>query len=119
MTPTSVTLAPIDAANLLAGQAVAAATAFLDGRHDRLTLKADADRLQLALLSMNDATTGPILQPVRLLVVAMAALAMAAHRAEIGGFVGNERLERWEQVTAALVEMIRSESRALLSGDGA
>jgi hypothetical protein len=96
--------APIEAANLLAGHAVAYATAFLDGRNDATDLAQNVDRLQLDLLAASDPSTNGILDPVRLLNVAM------MHTA---GARGEARQDRWQQVMGSLVELVREESLAL------
>jgi hypothetical protein len=105
-------LGAIDAANLLAGRVVAAATAFLDGRHDADRLAQDASRLQTDLIGFDDPVTNPILMPARLIVVAMMGTASAARAALTDGAMV-WRQERWENVTASLIELIRHESRSL------
>jgi hypothetical protein len=106
---------PIDDANLLAGHAVAAATAFLGGRHDWKQLLGEVDRLQASLLAIDDIGTHQILQPLRLLVIAMRGMALAAqaHDVPTAPPLAVARLDRWEQVTASLVELVRAESMAL------
>jgi hypothetical protein len=98
-------LAPIDAANLLAGHAVAYATAFLDGRHNAEQLGANAARLQADLFAARDPATNGILDPVRLLSISMLHTARAK---------GEARQDRWQHVMGAMVELVRIESRALL-----
>jgi hypothetical protein len=102
-------------ANLLAGHAVAYATAFLDGRHDADQLLNDAGRLQLDLLGIDDPTANEILVPVRLLAFAMTRTALAARAQDAPAAPSNAlaRQDRWEQVTASLVELVRHESREL------
>jgi hypothetical protein len=112
MSDTEADLAPIDKANLLAGQAVAYATAYLDGRHSAEQLAANA-ALQLAtnaallqgdLFAARDPATNGILDPVRLLAIAMLHTARAQDEA---------RRDRWRQIIGALVELVGLESRAL------
>jgi len=113
----------IDRANLLAGHAVAYATAFLDGRHDADQLLHDAGRLhadmlgldEADMLGLDDPAASEILVPVRLLAVAMARTAIAARAHGAPGTPPNAlaRLDRWRQVTASLVELVRRESREL------
>jgi predicted membrane chloride channel (bestrophin family) len=112
-------LAPIDQANLLAGQAVAAATAFLEGRHAWKTLLNEAAGLQLQLAAINDVGSRDFVDPVRLLVRSLRGLALTAraYEARESG-LDQSRLERWEQVTASLVELVRTESQALLQRTG-
>jgi hypothetical protein len=100
----AVDLAPIDAANLLAGQAVAYATAYLDGRQDAEQLLANALRLEPDLFAARDPATNGILDPVRLLTIAMLHTASVQDEA---------RQDRWQHVMGALVELVRSESRVL------
>jgi hypothetical protein len=97
-------LTPIEAANLLAGHAAAYATAFLDGRHGAIELGRNADRLLGELLAMPSSANG-ILDPVRLLAIAMMHTARAT---------GEARQDRWQQVMGSLVELVRAESRALI-----
>jgi hypothetical protein len=118
--PDTTTLAPIDAANLLAGQAVAAATAFLDGRHEWKHLLNQASGLQLQLVAVDDVGCGQLLQPVRMLVIALRSLALTAKAQEArASALEQSRLERWEQVTASLVELVRTESLELRQAAGA
>jgi hypothetical protein len=96
---------PIANANLLAGHAVAHATAYLDGRHTAEQLADHVRRLQIELLAApQDLAANQILNPVRLLTVAMTHTAAAR---------GQARQDRWEQVMGALVELVRVESRSL------
>jgi hypothetical protein len=111
--PDNQPLAPIDAANLLAGHAVAYATAFLDGRHDAEVLSRNACALQVALMTSTDTAT-LILDPVRLLTVAMLRTAAVAIAPDHFGF-RSARQARWQQVMAALVDLVRHESRGLLA----
>jgi hypothetical protein len=113
--PDASALLPIDAANLLAGQAVAGATGFLNGRHDCSQLLHEVDRLQVSLIAIDDTGARQILQPVRLLVIAMrcTGLAAQAHDAPGAPPLALARRDRWEQVTASLVELVRTESLAL------
>jgi len=104
MSDATTDIAPIDAANLLAGQAVAHATAYLDGRHDVERLTDNALLLEAVLFSARDPATNCILDPVRLLTLAMLHTARARDEA---------RQDRWRHVMGALVELVRTESRAL------
>ena len=104
MSDAATDLAPIDAANLLAGQAVAYATAFLDGRHDAERLASNAMLLEAALFVARDPATNGILDPARLLTIALLHTARAQ---------GEARQDRWQHVMGALVELVRTESRAL------
>ena len=110
MSDAATELAPIDAANLLAGQAVAYATAYLDGRQNAEQLAAHAARVHVKLVIAlhTDTTPDPavkaILNPVRLLAVAMTHAARATDQA---------RQDRWREVMGALIGLARIESRAL------
>jgi hypothetical protein len=96
---------PAESANFLAARAVSHATAFLDGRNDAAELARNADRIQLELMmSATDPSTNIILDPVRLLCVAMMRTAVAP---------GDSRQDRWQQVMGALVELVRHESHEL------
>jgi hypothetical protein len=105
----------IDRANLLAGQAVAYATAYLDGRHEAAWLARNVEQLHLDLFGVGlDASTRAILDPVRLLATAMTHTALtAAGGTDANLPFQNARLERWQSVMAALVELVRHESREL------
>ena len=94
----------LDRANLLAGKAVAHATAYLDGRHDAAKLAQNASALQVEMLSIDDGEANIILGPVKLLNVAMACTAIAPTEA---------RQDKWQQVMGSLVELVRHESREL------
>ncbi|WP_296741375.1 hypothetical protein [Mesorhizobium sp.] len=96
---------PAETANFLAGKAVASATSFLDGRSTADVMRADADRLMHELLAVDhQSDANAILDPARLLVLSMMRTARASER---------WRLDRWQQVTAALVELVRRESTDL------
>ena len=89
-------------ANMLAGQAVAYATRYLDGRTDVAQLGRDADRLQLELLTAAYAAdANAVLDPTRLLTVVMMRTAATQ---------GAARLDRWQAVMKALVDVVRHES---------
>lgn len=97
-------------ANLIAGHAVAYATAYLDGRHTAAQLADNADRLFLDLLVINNPETSAFLVPVQLLAVTM----MQAARRKIPDSLDTDaRAERWHAVMAALVELVLNESRQL------
>src|ERR1700730_10676755 len=95
-------------ASFLAARAIAHATAYLDGRNDTAELARHVDGLQCELMTVWSATSdlhiNAILNPVRLLVVAMRHAA-SAH--------GEARQDRWHQVMGSLVELVRQESREL------
>jgi len=102
-------LNPIDAANLLDGQAVAEAEALLAERRDAGSCEAAAYRLQLELIAKeNDVASNVILNPVRLLTVALGRAARADTE---------ERRARWRRVLAALTDLVRHESLALRSSN--
>lgn len=96
-------LSPIDAANMLAGHAVAYASAFLDGRHDARQLASNADSIFTSALSFNDnVETNLILHPVRLLATAMRGTALSA----LDPTQTETRNERWQKAMASLVELV-------------
>ena len=98
----TVHLSPIDAANLLAGQAVAEAELFLAERRDMAGFEPVDIELWHTLAAIDPPL--PILQPVRMLIVAMD----AAGRTDT-----TERRARWRRVLAALADLVRHESLAL------
>ncbi|MBN9007276.1 MAG: hypothetical protein J0H40_17900 [Rhizobiales bacterium] len=103
-------LTRIEQANLIAGHAVAFATAYLDGRHTAAQLADNADRLFLDLLVIQSVETSTFLVPVQLLTVAMM---QTARRRIPESLETDARGERWHQVMAALVELVQHESREL------
>jgi hypothetical protein len=111
-------MTPVANANLLAGHAVAHATSYLDGRNTAEQLAGHVRRLHLELLAApQDLAANQILNPVRLLTVAMThtAAAAAVNRREENIEPGDHysRQDRWEAVMGALVELVRTESRIL------
>jgi hypothetical protein len=96
---------PAEHANFIAAKVIAHATAYLDGRNDAADLGRNARSVQCELIPITeDRTAKAILDPARLLVVAM----MGAAASE-----GDARLDRWQHVMAALVELVRHESHEL------
>lgn len=95
---------PAEAANFLAAKAVAHATAFLNDRNNADELARNAYGIQIELLAASDASANVILDPVRLLNVAMLGTAISS---------GPARRDRWMQVMSALVELVRHESTEL------
>ena len=99
--------ARLDSINLLAGHAVGCATAFLDGRHGVEKLASNAAWLSIELMvtrEPGDLAVNAILDPTRLLVIAM------THAARV---TDEARADRWRQVMRSLSEMVRVESLAL------
>lgn len=95
--------------NFLTAKAVASATAYLEGRSDAARLEAEADRLMFDMFAAphHPAATS-LSDPSRMLVIAMKRLARATEA---------WRVERWQMIVAALVELVRRESTELrLSG---
>lgn len=98
---------PIAHAAAVAARVVSHATAFLDGRNDRADLARSAHSLMIELVACGDEPAAKsILDPARLLVIAMIGAAGAASEA---------RLDRWRQVMVALVDLARHELR--ISGE--
>ncbi len=92
-------------ANFIAAKAIAHATAYLDGRNDARQLGGNADQVQCELLTTaTDIDANRILDPVRMLLVAMSRASLAE---------GESRQDRWQQVMGALVELVRHESTEL------
>lgn len=103
-------LTRIEQANLIAGHAVAYATAYLDGRHTAAQLADHADRLFLDLLVVHNAETSAFLVPVQLLAITM----MRTARRKIPVSLETDaQAERWHAVLASLVELVCHESRNL------
>lgn len=96
---------PPESANFIAAKAVAHATAYLDGRNDAALLARNADDMQCELIvASSEGNANRILDPTRLLVVAMSRTAIAQ---------GEARQDRWQSVMGALVELVRHESHEL------
>jgi hypothetical protein len=95
----------VEAAGFLAAKTVACATAFLGGSSDESQLGRAADAIQCELMmgwaGVSDLAVNAVLDPVRLLVVAMSRAAAAPTEA---------RQDRWRQVMGALVELASEES---------
>ena len=97
-------LTPPELANLLAAQAVAASTSYLDDRGDSAKLAHEASRLFLELQMIgHDPACNAIADPTRLLVVAMMRTANST----------GPRAERWADIMRAFVPLLRQESTEL------
>jgi hypothetical protein len=93
-----------EVANLLAAQAVAASTSYLEERGDGARLAQEANRLFLELQMIgHDPACNSIADPTRLLVVAMMRTACAT----------GPRAERWADIMRAFVPLLRQESNDL------
>ncbi|MBR0855640.1 hypothetical protein [Bradyrhizobium liaoningense] len=103
-------------ANMLAVRAVRHATDFLQGRDGPTLLGMNADALHLELLLTDPAANG-LLNPVRLLNVAMMSTARAAAEAQTG-LIDAARLDRWMHVTASLVELVQDERARFARNQG-
>lgn len=94
-----------EAASFLAAKTVACATSFLNGSSDEEKLGRAAHAIQCELMTgwagISDLAVNAVLDPVRLLVVAMTHAADAPTEA---------RADRWRQVMGALVELVADES---------
>jgi len=97
-------LSALEAANLLAGQAVADAEAYLAGQRDAKACAASGESLWRATLALRNPETSRILDPVRMLATVMVRISRSDTDA---------RRNRWRLVLAALVDLVRHESLAL------
>ena len=95
-------------ANLIAGHAVAYATAYLDGRHTAQQLGNNADRLLQDIFVINSVEAHAILVPIRMLADAMK---QAAQHAIANA--DQESLEGWQRIMAALAELVIKKSRQI------
>ncbi|WP_448031518.1 hypothetical protein [Bradyrhizobium liaoningense] len=91
-------------ANMLAVRAVKHATSFLHGQDGPTLLGMHAEQMQIDLLLADPLANG-LLNPVRMLNVAMATTALVA--AEPKGEAA--RLDRWMHVLASLMELVQHE----------
>lgn len=99
---------PGEHANFLAGKVTSYATAFLDGRNDAGQLARNVRSVMCELIAApDDAQAKAILDPTRMLAVAM----LGASAAE-----GEARQQRWMYVMAAMIELVRHECRAIKPG---
>ncbi len=100
----SAELSPQHVAAYLAGKAIAAAQAFLDGRSDAEAMAKAVDQLYGELLAVGDSVgCNALLDPTRLLAVTMMRTARVADLQQ----------QRWRCVMVALADLVRSEARAL------
>jgi hypothetical protein len=96
---------PVEHANFVVAKAVSHATAYLDGRNDADQLGRNARAVMCELIPVtDDPRAKAILDPARLLTIAMLNAAVAQ---------GEARQDRWSQVMGALVELVRHESTEL------
>ena len=97
---------PAEKANFAAAKAVGYATAFLDGRADADALHTTARSVlpELLLIGDEDIHAKAIRDVTHLLVIAMLNASVIKDTA---------RLDRWQQVMGALVELARMEARKL------
>ena len=91
-------------ANMLAVRAIKHATSFLQGQDGPTLLGMHCEQLQLDLLLADPLANG-LLNPVRLLNVAMASTALAAAEPAVDA----ARLDRWMHVVASLIELVQHE----------
>lgn len=113
-------LSPIDAANLLAGQAVLAATSYLDGRSDVDALRGAVSRMMAdslaALVDSNDPKATPLVKMVRLLAVVCNGIVEADAESASNGAALNMR-DLWQDIARSTVRAIRYRSWMLCGGD--
>ena len=96
---------PAEHANFLSAKVVAHATAFLAGRNDAALLNLNARSVMCELVAApDDPVAKAILDPTRLLVVAMMGAAAAQDEA---------RQFRWMHIMASLIDLVRHESTQL------
>jgi hypothetical protein len=105
-------------ANMLAVRAVKHATAFLQGQDGPTLLGMHAEQLQLDLL-MSDPLANGLLNPVRLLNVAMASTALIAAAGPVGEIETAARLDRWMHVIGSLVDLVLHERSRFAREHGA
>jgi hypothetical protein len=99
-------LTPPEQANLIAAQAVAAATSFIDGRSDKCTLAASAGRIFEDIGKVApDLRARQIVDATKLLAMTMINTAVS----------NSARGDRWADVMKAFVELLRHESTDLVA----
>jgi len=98
-------MSPPEHANFIAAKVVSHAMAYIDGRNDRALLGRNAESVMIELIACSDDPDAKtILDPARLLVIAMIGTAGADDEA---------RRMRWCDVMVALIHMVRQESHEL------
>jgi len=96
---------PVEHANFVAAKVVAHAAAYLDGRNDADTLYITARSVFTELIVVGeDLRAKAILDATRLLTIAMLNASSVKDEA---------RLDRWQQVMGALIELVKIESTNL------
>ncbi|CUT12509.1 hypothetical protein BF49_3589 [Bradyrhizobium sp.] len=93
-------------ANMLAVRAVKHATSFLQGQDGPTLLGMHAEQLQIDLLLADPLANG-LLNPVRLLNVAMASAAHQVSDVPAGVIADAALLDRWMHVIGSLVELVQ------------
>ncbi|MEY9466321.1 hypothetical protein ABH973_006734 [Bradyrhizobium ottawaense] len=101
-------------ANMLAVRAVKHATSFLQGQDGPTLLGMHAEQLQIDLL-MTDPQANGLLNPVRMLNVALATTALVAAEPQAEA----SRLDRWMHVIASLIELVQHERARFARDHGA
>lgn len=91
-------------ATMLAVRAVKHATSFLQGQDGPTLLGMHAEQMQIDLL-MADPLANAVLNPVRMLNVAMGATALVAAEPQ----ADPARLDRWMHLLASLIELVQHE----------
>lgn len=115
-------LSPLDAANLIAGQAVAAATSYLDYRSDVAQLRRSADWMMAQTLAASihggDPQAAELLKIVRLLAEVCAGIVKADERQLRADGAGPNMRLAWCDTARQVVRLIRFKSWLLCGGDG-
>ncbi|WP_025036111.1 hypothetical protein [Bradyrhizobium sp. DOA9] len=101
-------------ANMLAVRAVRHATSFLQGQDGPTLLGMHAEQLQLDLLLADPLANG-LLNPVRMLNVAMGTTAVVAADPQADA----QRLDRWMHVVGSLIELVQHERARFARDHGA
>ncbi|TYL80157.1 hypothetical protein [Bradyrhizobium cytisi] len=105
-------------ANMLAVRAVKHASEFLGGKFGLTLLGMHAEQLQLDLL-MSDPLANGLLNPVRLLNLAILSTARLTAEVAAGEIETAARLDRWMHVIGSLAELVQHERARFAREHGA
>jgi hypothetical protein len=99
-------LTPPEQANLIAAQAVAAATSFLDGRSSPLVLVREASRIHVELEKIaSDPKSHKMIDVSKMFVTMMVNC----------GISSGSRADRWAEAMSSFIPLLRFESHDLAS----
>jgi hypothetical protein len=116
---TDQTLSPLDAANLLAGQAVAVATVYLDGRSDAVRLAEEIGAIAASVYGprADDPVAAPLIKLVRILISVCQGIVDASAEADDDKGAALNMRDLWQDIARDVIRAIRYKSWMLCGGD--